>query len=411
MIDLHRLRTDSQAVLDLLYKKDPSFDGKKLLELDKQIRELKLSVDALRCEKNELAKKGQAGVSVELKERSKVVSAELKEKEASLNELDSTFQALYLRCPNLLMESVPSGNKEQNVEVKLYGEKPQFNFTPRNHVELGQINGWFDFEAAARMAGSNFSLYKGHGVVVAYKLMIFMLTHNMKRGFVPVAPPFLVNEKTLQGAGNWPRFKEEVYHVQDEDLFLTPTSEVNLTSMYRDQILSVEDLPLRMTAWTSCFRREAGGYGATERGLIRVHQFDKAEIYSVCSQDKAEAEQDYMLETAEALLQALGLHYRVCLLAAQDCSFSSAKTYDIEVWLPGQACYKEVSSVSNCTDFQARRSEIRYRDEPQAKPKLVHTLNGSSLALPRLLVALMETYQQSDGTIQLPSILDSITLT
>lgn len=411
MIDLHRLRTEPDLVLGLLKKKDPSFDGKKLLELDKQTKDLKQRVDDLRCEKNELAKKGQLGVSPELRERSKVLSAELKEKEAELQEKTDLFKALYLRCPNIIMESVPEGGKEQNLVVKVYGEKPQFAFTPRNHVELGQLNGWFDFEAATRMAGSNFALYKGEGVMVAYKLMLMMLMHNMRRGFVPVAPPFLVNEKTLEGAGNWPRFQDEVYRICDEDLFITPTSEVNLTSMYRDQILLAQELPIRMTSWTSCFRREAGGYGATERGLIRIHQFDKAEIYSVCEPEKAESEQDYMLATAEGILQALGLHYRVSLLAAQDCSFSSAKTYDIEVWMPGQGDYKEVSSVSNCTDFQSRRSEIRYREEQGAKAKLVSTLNGSSLALPRLLVAFMETYQQPDGSIKLPSVLDSVTLT
>ncbi len=411
MIDLHRLRTEPDKVLALLKKKDPSFDGKKLLELDKQTRDLKQIVDELRCEKNDLAKKGQAGVSAELRERSKILTTELKEKEAELFEKNEAFRALYLRCPNLLMESIQEGGKEQNLVVKVFGEKPSFRFTPRNHVELGHMNGWFDFEAAARMAGSNFALYKGDGALVVYKLMLMMLTHNVRRGFLPLVPPFLVNEKALEGAGNWPRFKEEVYRIEGEDLFLTPTSEVNLTSMYRDQIIPIQELPIRMTAWTSCFRREAGGYGATERGLIRIHQFDKTEIYSLCEPERAELEQDYMLATAEGILQALGLHYRVSLLAAQDCSFSSAKTYDIEVWMPGQNDYKEVSSVSNCTDFQARRSEIRYREEPGAKPKLINTLNGSSLALPRLLVALMETYQQADGSIQLPTVLDTVTLT
>lgn len=260
------------------------------------------------------------------------------------------------------------------------------------------------------MSGSNFALYKGEAVMVVYKLMLSMVMHNTQRGFLPILPPFLVNEKTLEGAGNYPRFTDEAYEVKDEDLFTTPTAEVNLTSMYRDQIVLSQDLPIRMTAWTSCFRREAGGYGAMERGLIRIHQFDKAEIYSICEPERAELEQDYMLATAEGILQMLGLHYRVSLLAAQDCSFSSAKTYDIEVWMPGQGDYKEVSSVSNCTDFQSRRSEIRYRELPGVKPKLVSTLNGSSLALPRLLVALMETYQQADGSIKLPKVLDSVTL-
>lgn len=410
MIDLHRLRADSETVLALLKKKDPSFDGKKLYLLDEQVRVLKLTVEELRHEKNELAKKGQAGITPELRERAKQVGAELKEKEVDLLHLHDEFMYLYLRCPNIITDSVPEGTKEQNLVVKTFGEKPTFTFTPKNHIELGERNGWLDFEAAAKMSGSNFALFKGDAVMVVYKLMLSMVMHNTKRGFNPIIPPFLVNAQALQGAGNFPRFADEVYKVEGEDLYLTPTSEVNLTTIYRNHIFSVDSLPVRMTAWTSCFRKEAGGYGAAERGLIRLHEFHKAELYSLCEPDEAEREQEYMLETAEALLQGLGLHYRVSLLAAQDCSFSSAKTYDIEVWLAGQGVYKEISSVSNCTDFQARRSEIRYREGQGDKTKFVATLNGSSLALPRLLVALMETYQQADGTIKLPQIVDNIVL-
>jgi len=410
MIDLHRLRADSDKVLELIKKKDPSFDGKKLYQLDEQLRLIKLTVDELRHEKNDLAKKGQAGITPELRERAKQVGAQLKEKEADLQRLQDDFTYLYLRCPNIIMDSVPAGNKDQNQVIKEHGQKPIFTFTPKNHTELGEANGWLDFEAAAKMSGSNFALFKGDAVLVVYKLMLHMLMHNMKRGFNPIIPPFLVQGHALQGAGNFPRFVDEVYKVEDEDLYLTPTSEVNLTSIYRDHIFNKEELPVRMTAWTSCFRKEAGGYGAAERGLIRLHEFHKTELYSICEPDKAEQEQEYMLETAEALLQDLGLHYRVSLLAAQDCSFSSAKTYDIEVWMAGQGVYKEISSVSNCTDYQARRSEIRFKEAASDKAKLVSTLNGSSLALPRLLVALMEAYQQPDGTITLPKILDSVVL-
>ncbi len=410
MIDLHRLRTDSETVLTLIKRKDPSFDGEKLLTLDKEVRELKIAVDDLRREKNELAQQGKGGVTDELRERAKALGKELKVKEAELHEKGEAFKQLYLRCPNIIMDSVPEGTEEQNEVVKVHGEKAEFSFEPKNHVELGQINGWFDFEAAAKMTGTNFALFKGDAVMVVYKLMLYMLMHNTKQGFSQVLPPFLVNAKALEGAGNFPRFKDEVYSITDEDLYLTPTSEVNLTSIYRDHIFMADELPVRMTAWTSCFRREAGGYGATERGLIRLHQFNKAEIYSICEPEKAASEHELMLATAEGILQALGLHYRVSLLAAQDCSFSSAKTYDIEVWMPGQGVYKEISSVSNCTDFQARRSEIRYKESHGDKTKLVSTLNGSSLALPRLLVALMETYQQADGSIKLPQILDSVTL-
>ena len=410
MIDLHRLRNEPDTIISLIQKKDPSFDGKALLALDEQVRSLSAAIDDLRCEKNELAKKGQHGLSLELREQAKNLGQALKAKEVEFQEKKEAFTHLHLRCPNIIQADVPEGNKEQNKVVKVFGEKPSFSFTPKNHCELGELNGWFDFEAAAQMTGSNFALYAGSAPMIVYKVMMYMLMHNIRRGFSPIIPPFIVNEKALQGAGNFPRFKEEVYHLEDEDLYLTPTSEVNLTSMYNNHIFGADQLPVRMTAWTSCFRKEAGGYGATERGLIRIHQFEKAEIYTICEPEKAALEQDHMLATAEGILQALGLHYQVCLLAAQDCSFSSAKTYDIEVWLPGQGAYKEISSVSNCTDFQARRSEIRYKESPSAKPRLVNTLNGSSLALPRLLVALMETYQQEDGSIILPELLNNLIL-
>jgi len=410
MIDLHRLRTDPQGVVTLIKKKDPSFDAEKLITLDKEVRDLQVEVDSLRHEKNDLAKQGKGGVTDELREKAKAVGTALKSKEPELQEKQVAFKHLYLRCPNIIVDSVPEGTEENNQVVKTWGKKPELGFEPKNHVELGQLNNWFDFEAAAKMSGSNFVMYTGDAVMVVYKLMLYMLTHNSKQGFEQVLPPFLVNEKALLGAGNFPRFKDEVYHIEDEDLYLTPTSEVNLTSIYSDHIFMAEELPKRMTAWTSCFRREAGGYGATERGLIRLHQFNKAEIYSICKPSETDKEQDHMLATAEAILQALGLHYQVVLLAAQDCSFSSSKTFDIEVWMPGQGVYKEISSVSNCTDFQARRSGIRYKEAQGDKPQLVSTLNGSSLALPRLLVALMETYQQADGSIKLPSILDSVTL-
>lgn len=408
MIDLSRLRQDPKLILSLLKKKDPSFDGERLYTLDEEVRKIKTEVDDLRAQKNELARAGQKGITPELREQSKKLSEKLKEREETLQVLEKEFKHLYLLCPNIILESVPEGTKEENLVVKEWGDKPTFSFAPKNHVELGEKLGWFDFEAGARMAHSNFVLYKGDAVVLIYKLMLFMLTNNMKHGYFPVLPPYLVNEKALEGAGNFPRFKEEVYAIPADDLYVTPTSEVNLTSIYRNQILMADQLPIKMTAWTSCFRREAGTYGAAERGLIRIHQFEKAELYTICLPEHAQVEQDRMLACAESILQTLGLHYRVSLLAAQDCSFSSAKTYDIEVWMPGQGGYKEVSSVSNCTDFQARRSEIRYKATASDRTHLVYTLNGSSLALPRLMVALMETYQQADGSLALPAVLDSV---
>ncbi|MBA3954130.1 serine--tRNA ligase [Candidatus Dependentiae bacterium] len=410
MIDLELLRQKPEEIKALMRKKDPSFDGEKLYQLDEKLRHLKLEVETLRHQKNELAKQGQKTVTPELREQARALSQDLKQKEQDLECVQAEFKEIYLYCPNILLSDIPEGSKEENKVVKVWGKKPDFAFTPKNHAELGALNNWFDFEAATRMTGSNFALYKGDSVKLVYSLMMFMLNNNMRHGYSPVLPPYLINYKALEGASNFPRFKDEVYSVPADDLYLTPTSEVNLTSMYRDHIFAAQDLPVRMTAWTSCFRREAGGYGAHERGLIRIHQFEKAELYTITEPQHAQQEQERMLACAESILQALGLHYQVSLLAAQDCSFASAKTYDIEVWMPGQGVYKEVSSASNCTDFQARRSEIRYRSVPGAKTQLVYTLNASSLALPRLMVALMETYQKEDGSIELPDILKSVTV-
>lgn len=401
MIDIAALRKDMQRVA-LLKLKDPQFPIDQLLELDEQRRSINAEVEQLRARKNELAKNAQHGITDVVRKESLALGEQIKEKEKKLESVQKEFNELYLYCPNIPDAHLPIGGKEANKPVRVIGTKPVFDFTPKNHVELGQSLGWLDFEAAARMTGSGFVVYKGDAVRLLYALTRMMLKNNWDHGFQPVLPPYLVNYQSLQTASNFPRFKGDVYAVQEEDLYLTPTAEVNLTNMYRDMILPLEKLPVRMTAWTSCFRREAGGYGAHERGLIRIHEFEKVELYSLVHPEKSGEELEYMVNCAQKILDTLGLHYRVSLLATQDCSFASAQTYDIEVWMPGQNAYYEVSSCSNCTDFQARRGAIRFRADVQAKPELVHTLNSSSLALPRLMVALMETYQQADGSIVLP---------
>lgn len=405
MIDLHRLRTQSKETIALLLKKEPSFDGQKLFELDTQVRQIRTDVEGLRATKNDLAAKAKGGVTAELREQSIQVGKQLKELEQKLAEIEVQFNELYLRAPNLIFDEVPAGNKESNKVIKMVGEKAKFDFEPKHHLEIGTKLGWFDFEVAATLAGSQFVLYKGQGVEVMYALCMFMLGHNKSRGYQMILPPYVVNERSLEIASNFPKFKDQVYKVHEDDLYLIPTSEVSLTNMYREAIFSLEELPKRMTSWTSCFRREAGGYGATERGLIRMHEFEKVELYTFCEPENSSTEQEKMLECATAILDKLGLHYRVSLLAAQDCSFPSAKTYDIEVWMPGQQAYYEVSSISNCTDYQSRRGAIRYRKTAGGKTELVHTLNGSSLALSRLMVALIETYQQKDGSVELPAFL------
>jgi seryl-tRNA synthetase len=405
MINLTWLREDPKRVIALIKKKEPKFDIERLYELDEKLRSVRSEVEVLRQKKNELAQAGKSGVTQELRDQSIALGKELKQKEQQLDEAQKEFDNLYLGCPNIPFEDVPEGDKAENVAVKTVGEKPKFSFPIKNHLELGETLGWFDFEAGSRMAGSQFPMYKGMGAQLVYALTRMMLKNNLKHGFEIILPPCVTNETALLVASNFPKFRDSVYSIPEDHLYLSPTAEVVLTNLYREYIFGDNQLPKRMTAWTSCFRREAGGYGATERGLIRIHQFEKVEIYSVCEPEQAPQEHQRMLDCAEDILQQLGLHYRVSLLAAQDCSFASAKTYDIEVWLPGQNCYYEVSSSSNCTDFQARRGSIRYKKSGMKKPELVYTLNTSSLAVPRLMVAILETFQQADGTVKLPEIL------
>lgn len=408
MIDINLLR-DNPAVQAALLKKEPNFKIDELLSLDLELRQKNSQIEALRAQKNSLAEAAKSGITPEIREQSILVGQQIKSLEQALEATQSAFELLALGCPNVPQDIVPEGFKESNKVIKEWGVKPEFNFPIKKHTELGEALGWFDFKAATRMTAARFALYQGDAVKLVYSLMIFMLKNNIKHGFTPIMPPYLVNEKSLEVASNFPKFKEQVFSVCD-DLYLTPTSEVNLTNIYRDQILTAEQLPIRMTAWTSCFRREAGTYGAAEQGLIRIHQFEKVELYTICEPEHSETEQLKMLKCAEDILQKLGLHYRVSLLAAQDCSFASAKTFDIEVWMPGQNAYYEVSSCSNCTDFQSRRGKIRYKKHQQDATKLVHTLNCSSLALPRLMVALMETYQQSNGSIKFPEAVNELGL-
>lgn len=405
MIDLARLREEPAKIKELILRKEPTFDVDLLITLDQEVKSLKGTIEQLRKDKNDLAAQGAKGITPELREKGIELGKKIKTQETLLEEKDKTFNDLLLSCPNIPQEDLPLGNKEANKPIKVVGSKKDFAFTPKNHVELNEQAQWFDFQTAATMSGAQFALYRGNGVKVIYALTRLMLKNNARQGFEPILPPYLVTEKALYNSGNLPKFRGDYYEIPAHGLCLIPTSEVSLTNMYANKILATNQLPLRMTAWTSCFRSEAGTYGALERGLIRIHQFEKCELYSLCEPEKSNAELDMMVACGESILQMLGLHYRVSLLATQDCSFSSSKTYDIEVWLPGQQQYYEVSSCSNCTDFQARRAQIRYRSSNDEKPKLVHSLNASSLALPRLMVALMETYQQANGSIILPDVL------
>jgi seryl-tRNA synthetase len=404
MIDLELLRTNNE-IIALIAQKDPSFDTMRLLLLDQQVRTLRAQVEQLRKQKNDYAKQGATHLTAELREQSVHIGKQLVESEQALEQAEAEFKKLYFSCPNVPENDLPVGGKEANKVVKVVGNKPNFTFPVKNHLELGTTLDWLNFETATKIAGSNFALYKNEAAAMLYALTMLMLKNNVAHGYELVLPPALVNEKSLEVAGNFPKFKEQVYAVPGDQLYLIPTAEVDLTNMYRDTIISGEQLPIRMTSWTSCFRREAGTYGSAERGLIRIHQFEKVELFALCEPQNSRDELDKIVACAEAILRKLDLHYRISLLAMQDCSFQSARTFDIEVWLPGQKEYYEVSSCSNCTDFQSRRGKIRYKHPHDKHTRLVHTLNGSSLALPRLMVALMETYQQEDGSIYIPDVL------
>lgn len=322
------------------------------------------------------------------------------------DEADARQRSLLLGLPNLPHEACPVGHSaEENPEVRVWGAKPAYDFQPKDHTVLGQQLGLIDFEAGAKITGSAFVVYRGQGARLERALINFLLDlHTTQHGYQEISPPLLVKPDCLVGTGQLPKFGDQVYHSPEDDLYLIPTAEVPVTNLHRDEILKLEQLPINYAAYTPCFRREAGSAGLGTRGLIRMHQFDKVELVKITTPETSMAELESLTGNAEKVLQLLGLHYRVIELCTGDLGFGSAKTYDIEVWAPGQGAYLEVSSCSNFGDYQARRMNLRYKDE-NGKNRLPHTLNGSGTALARLFVALVETYQQADGTIAIPDAL------
>lgn len=335
-------------------------------------------------------------------------SQKIKELDAKLGTIEQALQEIVMAIPNLCHDTVPVGQDEsQNIEVKKWGEKPSFTFSPKPHWELGEEADIIDFERAAKISGSRFALLKGTGAKLERALINFMLDlHTQRHGYSEVLPPFLVNTPSMTATGQLPKFKEDLFAIEGWDLYLIPTAEVPVTNIHRDETLAEKDLPIKYTAYTPCFRSEAGSHGRDTRGLIRQHQFEKVELVKFTTPETSEQALEELLADAEAVLQLLGLHYRVVTLCTGDLGFSATKTYDIEVWLPSQNTYREISSCSNFLDFQARRGGIRYRPEGQKKSKLVHTLNGSGLAVGRTMLAILENYQQKDGTFKLPEVLE-----
>ena len=335
------------------------------------------------------------------------VSQRIKGMDEELKQVDEELSGFLLTVPNLPDLTTPLGTSENdNVLVRTWGEPGAYSFTPRPHWEIGEDLGILDFECGAKLTGARFTLYRGAGARLERALISFMLDlHTDRHGYLEVLPPFMVNRDSMQGTGQLPKFEEDLFKLVDPEFFLIPTAEVPVTNIHRGEILKKSDLPICYAAYTPCFRREAGSYGKDTRGLIRQHQFNKVELVKFTHPSESAAELERLTGNAETVLQLLGLPYRVMALCSGDIGFSSSKTYDLEVWLPGQSCYREISSCSNFGDFQARRAAIRFREEEKSKPEFVHTINGSGLAVGRTLVAILENGQQEDGSVVIPEVL------
>ena len=413
MLSLKYIRENKDYVQESLSNKQSKTDVDRLLELDSQRRHYLQEVEQLRAEKNkvsntiaELKKTGRVADEEIAAMRS--VSEKVKEVETNLHLVENAVQSDIYYIPNIVHSTVPVGKDEsENVTVREWGDKPEFSFQPKDHLELGDKLGLFDFRRSVKMAGSGFSLYTGFGAKLERALINFMLDfHTESHGYVELFPPFLANANAMQNTGQLPKFEADMYHIPEDSLYCIPTAEVPVTNIHQGEILSESDLPKKYAAYSACFRREAGSYGKETKGLIRLHQFNKVELVKFVHPDTSYDELESLLTDAEAILKKLELHYRVIELCSGDLSFSAAKCYDLEVWSPADNKYLEVSSCSNFEDFQARRSDIKYRSKSTGKAQLLHTLNGSGVATPRLMVALLETYQQEDGSIKLPPVLN-----
>lgn len=412
MLDLRFIRTNLDKVKDMLNKRGYELDMSKFEELDKKRREMITEIESLRAKRNEIndqvSKRRKKGEDIsELIDQMKTISSKIKEKEKELPKIEEEFHNFLLQIPNIPHESVPIGKDENdNQVVRYWGKKPEFSFKPLPHWEIGERLGILDFKRAAKLSGSRFALYKGAGAKLERALINFMLDiHTKEHGYTEVLPPFLVNSECMLGTGQLPKFEEDLFKVKDWDLYLIPTAEVPVTNIHREEILSEDELPKYYVAYTPCFRSEAGSYGKDVRGLIRQHQFNKVELVKITKPEDSFEELEKLTRDAEEILRRLNLHYRVVCLCTGDLGFSSAKTYDLEVWLPGQGVYREISSCSNCTDFQARRAKIRFRRKGKKGSEFVHTLNGSGIAVGRTVVAILENYQQEDGSVLIPEAL------
>ena len=411
MLDIKYLRENFAVAEKALATRGGAIDLSGFTTLDQQRRELLSEGETLKAEKNKVSAmigqtKDKSQVQGEIA-RMKEVSAQIKKLDETLREVEDQLNQLLMGVPNIPHEKTPVGaSEDDNVEIRIWGEKPSLSFQPKAHWDIGEDLGILDFERGVKLSGARFCVYFGAGARLERALINFMLDlHTTEHNYTETLPPFLVNRVSMTGTGQLPKFEDDLFHTEGVDLFLIPTAEVPVTNLHRDEILAEKDLPLCYTAYTPCFRKEAGSHGKDTRGLIRQHQFNKVEMVKFTRPEDSDAELESLLQNAEKVLQLLGLPYRVIDLCSGDIGFSAARTFDIEVWLPGQECYREISSCSTFGDFQARRASIRFRREGAKKPELVHTLNGSGLAIGRTLLAILENYQQEDGSVLIPEVL------
>jgi seryl-tRNA synthetase len=412
MLDIELLRKNPEFVKERLRLRKEDYPRlvDEALRLDEERRSILKDLEALRAERNSLSKeigkrKSKGEQTAELEGKVKEIKEKIEGLEGQLSKLEEQLKGVMLLIPNIPHYSVPVGKDEtENVEVRSWGVRRDFEFEPKAHYEIGEALGILDFERGASLSGSRFTVMWGWGAKLERALINFMLDFHTSRGYKEVWVPHLVKPEILEGTGQLPKFEEDLYFCERDGLYLIPTAEVPLTNLFRDTILEEKDLPIYLTAYTPCYRREAGAYGKDIRGIIRQHQFDKVELVKIVHPDTSDQELERLTADAEDILKLLGLPYRVVALCTGDLGFASAKTYDIEVWFPSQNKYREISSCSNCTDFQARRMNTRFKDS-EGRKRFVHTLNGSGLAVGRTLAAILENYQEKDGSVVVPEVL------
>lgn len=412
MLDAKMIRSNPEKVEEALKKRNMSGVLDNFLDFDEKRRAALTRVEELKSFRNrssqEVAKKAREGENTEeLKEKVRLVGQEIKEMDDEIKVIEENIQKILFNLPNIPHDTVPVGEDDKsNVEIRRWGEPRKFDFEPSAHWDIGPDLDILDFERAAKLSGARFTVYKGMGARLERAVINFFLdTHTGKHGYREIFTPFMVSDQCMLGTGQLPKFAEDMFKIEGKDMYLIPTAEVPLTNMFREETLEARDLPVYVTAYSACFRAEAGSSGRDTRGVIRQHQFNKVEMVKIVEPQKSYEELEKLTKDAEEVLQLLGLPYRVVLLSSGDMGFSSAKTYDLEVWMPSYNDYKEISSCSNCEDFQARRANIRYRPAPKGKLQYVHTLNGSGVAVGRTVAAILENYQQPDGSVTVPEVL------